>query len=82
MQPFLDEGDRAVVFRWAYLFSKPKKGDVVVFEYNDGKEYVKRIAAVVNKTEFVVEGDNRSDSLKTPKIAKEQIIGKVVAKYS
>ena len=81
MQPFLNEGDRAVVFRWAYTFSSPKKGDVVVFKGGDGKEYVKRIAIVAENGKFVVEGDNKSDSKKLPPIHKKAIIGKVVMKY-
>lgn len=81
MQPGLNEGDRAIVFRWAYLFSKPKAGDVVVFHGNDDKTYVKRIAAAAAEGEFVVEGDNREDSKKVPPVRRSAIIGKVVWKY-
>lgn len=81
MQPPIPDGSRVVVFRWAYAFSQPKVGDVVVFRGNDDETYVKRITAAAAKGEFVVEGDNRGDSLKTPKITKGQIIGKVVARY-
>ena len=82
MQPGLKEGSRVVVFRWAYAFSKPRIGDVVVFTSNDSKGYVKRVVSVSNNSEFTVEGDNKSDSKKLPPIKKEAIIGKVVAKYS
>ncbi len=82
MQPFLNEGDRVVVFRWAYLFSQPRKGDVVVFRGKDGKTYVKRITAATAKNEFVVEGDNRKDNKKLLPVSKKSIIGKVVFKYS
>ena len=81
MQPGLNGGSRVVVFRWAYAFSQPKVGDVVVFRSNDSKSYVKRIAAAVNKKEFVVKGDNKSDSKKLPTIQKKAIIGKVVGRY-
>ena len=81
MQPGLKEGSRVVVFRWSYAFSQPKVGDVVVLSSSDGKSYVKRITAAVNKKEFVVKGDNKSDSKKLPPTKKEAIIGKVVAKY-
>ncbi len=81
MQPTLNEGQRVVVFRWAYLFSKPKKGEVVVFKGDAGKEYVKRITASANKDEFVVEGDNRGDSKGLEPVNREAVIGSVVAKY-
>ena len=82
MQPFLDEGNRVVVFRWAYILSQPKKGDVIVFRSKDSKAYVKRITAVAAKNEFIVEGDNRGDSKRMPLITKEQIVGKAVLSYS
>ncbi|MBI3283209.1 signal peptidase I [Candidatus Curtissbacteria bacterium] len=82
MQPFLDEGNRVVVFRWAYLLSQPKAGDVVVFSGSDKKKYVKRITAVAaDKKSFRVEGDNRNDSRKLPPVKRSAIIGKVVGKY-
>ena len=82
MQPFLNEGDRVVVFRWAYFLSQPKKGEVVVFHGSEGKTYVKRITAVKAKNEFVVEGDNKVDSKRVCLVGKKSIIGKVVFKYS
>lgn len=81
MQPNLNEGDRVVVFNWAYLFSKPKADDVVVFRGNDHKTYVKRITTAAAKNEFVVEGDNRADSMKLPPVRRSAIIGRVVRKY-
>ena len=81
MQPNFHEGDRVVVFRWAYAFSQPRIGDVVVFNGNDSKGYVKRIIEVANNNEILVEGDNKSDSKKLPPIKKEAIIGKVVGRY-
>ena len=81
MQPNFHEGNRVVVFRWAYAFSQPRIGDVVVFSGNDSKGYVKRIVAVANNSEFAVEGYNKSDSKKLPPISREAIVGKVVAKY-
>ena len=87
MLPFLNEGDSVIVFRWAYLFLQPKVGDVVVFKHNDGKEYVKRIAAMANNNdgkEFFVAGDNEKDSKDSRSfgpINRKSIIGKVVARY-
>lgn len=82
MQPFLNEGDRVVVFRWAYIFSQPKKGDVIVFHGSGGKAYLKRITAVAAENEFIVEGDNKEDSKKVPPITRKSIIGKVIFSYS
>ena len=79
MQPFLDEGNRVVVFRWAYLFSKPKIGDVVVFR-GSGKGYIKRIVAAKGGL-FSVKGDNEKDSLKMSPIGKNSIIGRVIFSY-
>ena len=80
MQPSIKEGERVVVYNWAYAFSQPKVGDVVVFSGSDKKKYVKRITAAA-KSEFFVEGDNKSDSKKLPPISRKAIIGKVVASY-
>ncbi len=81
MQPGLKEGDRVVVYNWAYAFSQPKIGDVVVFSSSDKKTYVKRITAAAAKGEFVVEGDNRADSRKLPPVRRSAIIGRVIGKY-
>ena len=81
MQPNIKEGDRVIVFNWAYLFSRPKKGDVVVFRGSDKKKYVKRITAAAARGEFAVEGDNKSDSMKLPPVKRSAIISRVVGKY-
>ncbi|MBI2142821.1 signal peptidase I [Candidatus Woesearchaeota archaeon] len=82
MQPGIKEGERVVVFEWAYSVSQPRINDVIVFRGNDKNEYVKRITAVAaNRESFFVEGDNKSDSKKMPPVRKSAVIGKVVAKY-
>lgn len=81
MQPNLKEGDRVVVFNWAYIFSQPKVGDIIVFRSNENKMYVKRITAAAAKNEFIVEGDNRADSKKMPLAKRSAIIGRVVGNY-
>ncbi|MBI2580536.1 signal peptidase I [Candidatus Woesearchaeota archaeon] len=80
MQPSIKEGDGVVVFNWAYLFSRPKAGDIIVFDSNSEK-YVKRVAAVAKNKELVVEGDNRNDSRKLPLVKKSAVIGRVVFSY-
>jgi signal peptidase I len=45
-------GDKVVTFRMAYLFSKPKRGDIVVFEYPDdpSEDFLKRIIGLPGET--------------------------------
>ena len=80
MQPFLREGDRVVVFRWAYIFSQPRKGDVIVFSDSDGKACVKRVTAVA-ESKLVVEGDNKGDSRKVGPVERKSVLGKVLFVY-
>ena len=80
MEPNIREGNRVIVFNWAYLFSRPKVGDIIVFDSNSEK-HVKRVAAVAKSWELVVEGDNKYDSTKLPPVKRSAIIGKVVGKY-
>ncbi len=48
MSPTLVHGDRIFVEKLSYLFSKPERGDIVVFPYpaDPSKEYIKRIVGV------------------------------------
>ncbi|MBI2144631.1 signal peptidase I [Candidatus Woesearchaeota archaeon] len=83
MQPTINDGERVVVLRWAYLFSAPKAGDVVVFKGSDGKDYAKRVSAAV-KNEFFVKGDNEKDSRDSRSfgaVKKTSVVGKVVMTY-
>lgn len=45
-------GDRLIGFRLAYLFSKPERGDVVIFKYPDdeSQNFVKRLIGLPNET--------------------------------
>lgn len=79
MFPTLRSGQDVLVFNWAYIFSKPKKGDIVVIKVN-GREMVKRIQMYHGRGVFVT-GDNRkysSDSRKFGLIDRSGIIGRVI----
>lgn len=76
MIPKLSPGDRVVVSNIPYLFIKPGKGEVVLFQYN-GKMLVKRIVRIENKR-YYLEGDNKPDNLKVEPIEQKNILGKVL----
>lgn len=79
MLPTLKPGQDVLVFNWAYIFSKPKKGDIVVFKFN-GREIIKRVQMYHGRGIFVM-GDNKrysTDSRSFGPIDKSKIIGKVI----
>lgn len=76
--PYLNPDDRVFVSSIPYFFSRPKKGDIVLFE-NNGKMLVKRIDEILNNR-FRLEGDNKRDSLKVGWIERKDIKGKFVCK--
>ena len=79
MTPALKEGQDILSFNWAYLFSKPKKGDLVVVK-QDNREIVKRVQKIDGRHVFVT-GDNlkeSTDSRHFGPIRIDQIIGKVI----
>jgi len=45
MQPTLNEGELLVVYKWAYRFGEPYRGDIIVFHHNQHppEDYIKRI---------------------------------------
>lgn len=58
MNPFLIEGDRLLVNKMAYAFTKPKRGDVIVFDPEiDEKSFVKRVIALPGETIDIKDGN-------------------------
>lgn len=45
MQPTLHEGELLVVYKWAYRFGEPYRGDIIVFHHNrqPPEDYIKRV---------------------------------------
>ncbi len=60
MEHTLDIGDRVLVFRQAYRFSDPQRGDIIVFPSplpeDHGEDLIKRIIAVGGDTVQVIRG--------------------------
>ncbi len=79
MLPTLKPGQDVLCFNWAYIFSRPKIGDIVVIRHQ-GKEIIKRIQKAHDR-EYFVEGDNKEESVDSRNfgpIEKQEIIGKVI----
>lgn len=58
MESTIMTGDRVVTFRLSYLFSDPKRGDIVVFPYPDNEEvdYIKRIIGLPGDKIEIIDG--------------------------
>jgi signal peptidase I len=58
MEPTLHTSERMVVTRFTYLFTNPKRHDVVVTHYpDDPQSYVKRIIATSGETIQIKDGN-------------------------
>ena len=59
MRPTLIEGDRILVNKFIYRFTKPKRGDIVVFKYPEDKkkDFIKRLIATEGETVRIADGD-------------------------
>jgi|SRR3990170_1151410 len=80
MLPTLKPGQDVLVFNWAYVFSRPKVGDIVVIKKN-GADIVKRIGQITSDRNIFVQGDNTNestDSRSFGQIKRSEIVGKVI----
>ena len=76
MSPKILQGSEVLVSSLPYLLFEPEVGDIVAFRHFD-KVMIKRIKKA-QKGNFLLEGDNVSDSLKIGWKMKKDIIGKVI----
>jgi nickel-type superoxide dismutase maturation protease len=82
MMPTFSPEDSVLVSSVPFLFSKPRKGDVVVFE-KFNTLYIKRINEV-NKDKYTLLGDNKKDSRDSRyfgSVKRDQIKGKIIFKF-
>ena len=61
MEDTIMTDDRVIASRLSYIFSDPKRGDIVIFEYPDAPEgetvhYVKRIIGLPGETIEIIDG--------------------------
>ena len=80
MEPALKPGQEILVSSLPYLILNPKVGDLVAFK-DKNKFIIKRIKKA-GKDEFLVKGDNLTDSKDYGWIKKNNIIGKVIYVYA
>jgi len=64
MQPTIFDGSLVLVNQWAYLFQKPRAGEIVVFQNPKDRSQLlcKRITGTQDGG-YILRGDNETDSL-------------------
>lgn len=68
MENTIEKGDDLFGFRLAYLFSEPKRGDIIIFYFPDdeSQKYVKRIIGLPGETVTVTDGQIYIDGAQEP----------------
>ena len=58
MKNTIMEGDRLIGFRLSYIFSKPERGDIIIFKYPDDEtqNFVKRVIGVPGDVVQIIHG--------------------------
>ena len=79
MEPDYKEGDHVVTF--SYMFSQPKKGDIIVFRKNN-LNFIKKIEKDINGQYFVSSiNEIGSNSNSLGFVDKQDIMGRVIMKF-
>lgn len=68
MEPTIMTGERVLGWRLSYLFSKPERGDVIIFRYPDdeSKEFIKRVIGLPGETVTIQDGKVYINDSDTP----------------
>lgn len=56
MFPTYQNGEHLIANKVVYRFSKPQRGDVVIFKYSDSQDFIKRIVALPGETVALRDG--------------------------
>jgi signal peptidase I len=76
--PTINPNEKVLVSSIPYVFGNPKKSDIIVFRY--GKKFLIKKIKKIEKDGYLVEGENKNDSLKVQKLNRKEIVGKVIMK--
>ncbi len=80
MEATIQPDDRLIGFRLSYLFSEPKRGDIVIFEYpvNPEEIYIKRIIGLPGEKIEIKEAqvyiDGNSQPIEEPYLKEEWVV--------
>lgn len=79
MTPTLKKGDKLIGFRLAYVFTKPKRGDIIIFKYpeNEKELLVKRVIGLPGEMVIIKGGkiylNGSEEPLEEPYVADPKI---------
>ncbi len=61
MENTIMTGSRMIGFRFSYIFSKPERGDIIIFKYplDESQTYVKRVIGLPGETVVIEDGEVR-----------------------
>lgn len=81
MVPLFYPNNTVLVHRFAYIFTDPKVGDVVIIRSPIDKKYLLKEIDTIEKGKYFVLGKNKEKSVDSRKfgwITKREIVGKVI----
>lgn len=76
MFPTLENSERLVANKLAYRFDTPEPGDIIVFQFVPGTDYIKRVIGVGGDTIEILEGNvyRNGDLLEEPYLVEDPVI--------